>query len=143
MFGNAVTLGTNTQGVFTSNAVNLTSSDTITDSIARLNQALSFVQPPFIPRGTDPSNWDQNLQLGMYSVKRDSWSATIGTPTNAYPTGLLSILTSDDVYVQKFQPNDTTSSSGAEYVRTRVGNGAWTAWARVVSEYGRLDGGTF
>jgi hypothetical protein len=143
LFGNAMTLGTNTAGVLVSNAVTLASTDSVTNSIAKLNQALSYLQPPFVPRGTDPNDWNQNLTLGLYSVKRATWAGTTGTPTEAYSTGLLSVLTSDDIYVQKYQPNDTTSLVGAEYVRTRVGSGAWTAWARVVSDYGRVDGGTF
>jgi len=143
LFGNAVALGTNTAGTFTSNAITLLPTDSVTDSIAKINQAISLLELPFVDHGNDPSNWNLNVNFGLYAVKRSSWSATAGTPNDAWPTGLLTVLVSEDVVVQKYQPNDTTTEYGAEYVRTKVGSADWTGWARVVSEYGALDGGTF
>ena len=46
ILGNAVLLGTNTNGNFTSNAVILTNTDTVTDSIAELNVVLGKLVPP-------------------------------------------------------------------------------------------------
>lgn len=97
----------------------------------------------FVSKGADDSNWDQNTTFGIFDVNRVSWSGTIGTPTEAYTVGLLSIFVSDGCVVQKYQPNDTTSLKGAEFVRTKTISGSWTAWSRVVGDTGLVDGGTF
>lgn len=97
----------------------------------------------FISRGSDPADWDQNTTFGLFYVNRVSWSGTVGTPSEAFSAGLLTILTSVDICVQKYQPNDTISLVGSEYVRIKTVTGPWTAWSRVVSETGRVDGGTF
>lgn len=97
----------------------------------------------FVSQGTDPSNWDQNTTFGIYYVNRVSWSGTVGSPTDSYSIGLLSVLVSEGMVVQKYQPNDTSSLLGAEYVRTKSPSGAWTPWQRVISDVGLTDGGSF
>lgn len=97
----------------------------------------------FVNKGPDPSNWDTNITFGIFSVNRVSWSGTVGTPTEAYSVGMLMIFVSDNVVVQKYQPNDTSSLVGAEFVRTKISSGAWTSWTRIVHDAGLLDGGTF
>jgi hypothetical protein len=98
----------------------------------------------FSDRGTDPSNWDSNLSLGMYYVNRTSWSATTGTPVDASTfRGLLTILASEDMVVQKYQPNDTTSQYGSEWVRVKAPAGPWTSWSRVVGDTGVVEGGSY
>ena len=97
----------------------------------------------FISQGNDPSNWDANFLLGIYFVNRDSWSGTVGVPTETSSTGLLSIFTSGTMVVQKYQPSDIGSAYGAEYARTKVSTGPWSSWVKSVGDGGSLDGGTF
>lgn len=97
----------------------------------------------FVNKGADPSNWDTNTIFGLYSVNRVSWSGTIGTPTEAYSTGMLIVFVSDNTVVQKYQPNDTSSLYGAEFVRIKVATSPWTDWTRIVNDAGLVDGGTF
>lgn len=105
-----------------------------------LSSALSL---GFVSQGTDPSNWDQNTTFGIYYVNRVSWSGTVGSPTDASPIGMLSVLVSEGMVVQKYQPNDTTSLMGSEWVRTKSPSGSWTPWARVINDVGLTDGGSF
>ena len=97
----------------------------------------------FVDKGEDPGNWDTNTLFGVFGVNRVSWSGTIGAPTDAYHVGLLTVLVSSGVYIQKYQPNDTASLQGAEFFRTKTEGGNWSPWARVVSNMGLLDGGNF
>jgi len=97
----------------------------------------------FVNKGADPSNWDANMTFGLFGVNRVSWSGTIGTPTDAHYVGMLMVLVSDGIYVQKYQPNDTDSLKGAEFYRVKTVSGSWTPWARVVGDTGLVDGGTF
>lgn len=101
------------------------------------------LQQGFVNQGNDPSNWDTNLTFGLYYVGRSDWSATSGTPTEAYPQGLLSVLVAEGMVVQKYQPNDTSSLVGSEWYRIKTPSGAWTAWARHVGSNGGVDGGLF
>jgi len=101
------------------------------------------LQQGFVNQGTDPSNWDTNYTFGLYYVNRNSWSATVGTPTEAYYEGLLSVLVAEGMIVQKYQPNDTSSLVGSEWVRVKSPSGNWTVWSRVIGDNGRLDGGSF
>ena len=105
-----------------------------------LNQNL---QSGFVNQGTDPSDWNQNYTLGLYYVNRPSWSATTGTPTDAYPEGMLSVLVAEGMIVQKYQPNDTTSLVGSEWYRVKSPSGDWTDWSRTVGDNGSVDGGNF
>lgn len=105
-----------------------------------LSSALSL---GFVSQGTDPSNWDQNTTFGIYYVNRVSWSGTAGSPTEAAPVGLLSVLVSEGMVVQKYQPNDTTSLMGSEWARTKSPSGSWTPWARTINDVGLTDGGSF
>lgn len=97
----------------------------------------------FVSKGSDPSNWDTNTTFGLYNVNRISWSGTVGTPTEANTVGMLVVFVSENTVVQKYQPNDTASLYGAEYVRIKAIGGAWSSWSRVVGDTGLVDGGTF
>ena len=97
----------------------------------------------FVNKGPDPSNWDTNTTFGLFSVNRVSWSGTIGAPSDAYTVGMLVVFVTDNTVVQKYQPNDTSSLVGAEFVRTKVGNGSWTPWIRMIGDVSLVDGGTF
>lgn len=97
----------------------------------------------FVSKGSDPSNWDTNTVFGLYNVNRISWSGTVGTPTEANTVGLLTVFVSENTVVQKYQPNDTASMYGAEYVRIKAIGGSWSSWSRVVGDTGLVDGGTF
>ena len=97
----------------------------------------------FVGQGNDPSNWNTNMTLGLYYVNRTSWSGTVGSPTDAYGVGLLQVLISGEMVVQKYQPNDTSSLVGSEFVRTKVIPDSWTNWSRTIGDTGSLDGGTF
>lgn len=101
------------------------------------------LQQGFVNQGTDPSNWDTNYTFGLFYVNRDSWSATVGTPTEALSRGLLSVLVAEGMVVQKYQPNDTESLVGSEWVRIKSPAGVWAPWSRVIGDNGRLDGGSF
>jgi len=105
-----------------------------------LNQT---AQSGFVNQGTDPSDWDQNFTLGLYYVSRPDWSATTGTPTDAYSEGMLSVLVAEGMIVQKYQPNDTASLTGSEWYRVKSPAGNWTDWSRVVGDNGSVDGGIF
>ena len=97
----------------------------------------------FADQGNDPSNWDTNYKFGVYFVNRTGWSGTTGTPTQTRSTGILNVITSGDMILQKYQPSDVGSLNGAEYLRIKVGMGNWGEWNRTVAEGGLLDGGTF
>lgn len=97
----------------------------------------------FADQGADPSNWDQNYKFGLYYVNRVSWSGTAGTPTDATSIGILNVITSGNIVIQKYQPSDIGTTYGSEFVRIKVGSGAWSPWNRSVAEGGFLDGGTF
>jgi hypothetical protein len=97
----------------------------------------------FVNKGSDPSNWDTNTTFGLYSVNRISWSGTVGTPNEAESVGLLTVFVSENTVVQKYQPNDTTSLYGAEFVRIKISTNDWSDWTRMVGETGLVDGGTF
>lgn len=95
----------------------------------------------FIGQGSDPSNWDTNTRLGIYDVDRQSWSGTVGTPTDAYSIGLLVVFVSGSHIVQRYQPSNEISAN-VEYIRTKIGAGSWSSWSQA-SDGGSLDGGTF
>lgn len=101
------------------------------------------LQQGFVNQGNDPSNWDTNLTFGIYYVGRSDWSGTVGTPTDAYPQGLLSVLVAEGMVVQKYQPNDTITLVGSEWYRIKAPSGSWTSWARHVGDSGGIDGGNF
>lgn len=62
LFGNAIQLGANTAGQLVSNAVTLTSTTSVTDSVARLNQVLGKLVPP------SPPPFPNNTTLTISSV---------------------------------------------------------------------------
>lgn len=128
---NAQISGTTTANVVTAN------------SITVANLIVTGGTNGFDSKGADPSNWDTNLVFGLFGVNRTSWSGTIGTPTDAYYVGMLTVLVSDGIYVQKYQPTDTTSLKGAEFYRTKTVGGSWTSWSRVIGNTGLVDGGNF
>jgi hypothetical protein len=97
----------------------------------------------FVDQGNDPSNWDLNTKIGLYYVSRNGWSGTVGTPTQTTSTGILNVLTSGDMVLQKYQPSDVGALNGAEFVRIKIGFGSWGPWTRTIAEGGLLDGGTF
>lgn len=100
----------------------------------------------FVGQGGDPSNWDNNTKLGIYNVNRGDWSGTVGTPTDASTVGLLTVLTSGEMTVQRYQQN-IVDNVAVEYVRTKLGNNPWSTWNQSVDGStmtgGSMDGGTF
>lgn len=100
----------------------------------------------FVGHGSDPSNWDTNIKLGIYNVNRPDWSGTVGTPTDANPVGLLIVLTSGGMTVQRYQQN-IENLTAIEYVRTKSGNNSWSQWRQSADgasfSGGSFDGGTF
>ena len=107
------------------------------------NAINNVVQQGFVNQGTDPSDWSQNYTLGLYYVNRPDWSGTTGTPTDAQPEGLLSVLVADGMIVQKYQPNDTASLVGSEWFRTKSPLTGWSNWSRAIGDNGGVDGGNF
>lgn len=97
----------------------------------------------FSSQGSDPSNWDQNNRLGLYFVNRQSWSGTVGTPTESSAIGLLTVFASGDITVQKYQPYNVGSTYGSEYIRIKLILGNWSEWNKTLDEGGSLDGGSF
>ena len=95
----------------------------------------------FVGHGSDPNNWDNNVKLGLFNVNRDSWSGTVGSPTDANSVGLLAVFASGGNVVQRYQPA-TELETTVEYVRTKVGAGAWSPWAQATNG-ANVDGGTF
>jgi hypothetical protein len=95
----------------------------------------------FVGHGSDPSNWNTNIKLGLYDVNRLSWSGTLGSPTDAIPIGLLAVFVSGFNVVQRYQPSNDSLIT-VEYVRTKIGNDDWSPWSQA-SDGARLDGGTF
>lgn len=100
----------------------------------------------FVGHGSDPSNWDTNLRLGIYNVDRTDWSGTVGTPTDANTVGLLVVLSSGSMTVQRYQQN-IEGSIAIEYVRTKSGANNWSPWKQAADGAsltgGSFDGGTF
>lgn len=95
----------------------------------------------FVGQGTDPSDWNMNTNLGLYYVNRESWGGTIGTPLDTPTVGMLTVFVTGDIVVQRYQPG-LAGLATAEYVRTKVGSGAWSAWNQS-SSGATLDGGNF
>lgn len=68
--GNTITLGSNTTGQLVSNAVTLTTSTTVTNGIAQINQVLGKLVPP------SPGNFPNSTSLSL------SGTSTLGRMTN-------------------------------------------------------------
>lgn len=101
------------------------------------------LQQGFVNQGNDPSNWDNNYTFGLYYVGRSDWSGTSGTPVDAHPQGLLSVMVAESMIVQKYQPYDTSTVVGSEWYRVKAPSSGWTFWARHVGSNGGLDGGSY
>ena len=95
----------------------------------------------FVGHGSDPSNWNNNVKLGLYDVNRGSWSGTVGSPTDAVPVGLLAVFVSGSNVVQRYQPTNESLVT-VEYVRTKIGDAMWSPWSQA-TEGANVDGGTF
>ena len=70
LYGNLIPLGPNTAGQLVSNAVTLTTTTTVTNGIAQLNQVLGKLVPP------SPGNFPNNASLSLSGL------STIGRMTN-------------------------------------------------------------
>ena len=144
--GNGLTVG-NTTITSISVATETVTTTTLTVGNATIGNlhitgSVTGVNFGMVSQGSDPSNWDTNVTLGLYYVNRVSWSGTVGTPSDAYGVGLLMVLPSNDAIVQRYQPSETDASA-AEYFRSKIGAGAWTSWYRTSITSGNLDGGSF
>lgn len=97
----------------------------------------------FVSHGTDPANWDQNTKFGLFYVSRGDWAGTTGTPTLANSVGLLTVLVSADMCVQKYQSVGTGFTIGSEYSRIYTTISGWLPWSKVLVDTDIIDGGTF
>ena len=100
----------------------------------------------FVGQGSDPGDWDTNIKLGIYNVNRADWSGTSGAPTDAKSVGLLTVLASGNIVVQRYQ-QAIENNVAVEYVRTKAGTNPWSAWNQAADgaslSGGYLDGGSF
>lgn len=66
--GNTIPMGTNSAGTLVSNAVSLTTSSTVTDSIAQLNQILGKLVPPAPPNFSNNTTISINNAVSTYKM---------------------------------------------------------------------------
>ena len=139
-----VTVGINGTGnvaVFTTTGVSLTG-NVVANNISGNGSAITSVMAD---RGGDQNNWDTLTQMGVYTVNRVSWSATIGTPTDSQVyVGLLQVMNSTSTAItQVFLPGTVESGNVKIQWNRSYWSGTWTSWYKIVNDYQVVSGGEF
>lgn len=98
-------------------------------------------------RGPDSINWNQIVDMGLYTVNRISWSGTIGTPLDSQVfKGTLEVLVSstqtDTSITQNFYPGEQITDAAVQFTRSNW-NGVWTHWQKIINTNQIVSGGEF
>lgn len=98
-------------------------------------------------RGADSNNWDNLIQMGLYTVNRDSWSGVTGAPLDCLIfVGVLEVLRTTDgdnlSITQCFMPGEQQADVTTQFTRS-YWNGEWTGWIKGLNDSQVLVGGSF
>jgi hypothetical protein len=98
-------------------------------------------------RGADGNNWDNITVMGVYTVNRDSWTGTTGTPLDSQIfVGTLEVMVTstetDTAITQIFYPGITNSNPAVQFNRSNW-DGVWTDWYRMLNQEQIVNGGLF
>jgi hypothetical protein len=98
-------------------------------------------------RGADANNWNNITVMGTYTVSRNSWAGTTGTPLDSQIfVGTLEVMVAstntDTAITQIFYPGITNSDPAVQFNRSNW-NGAWTDWYKILNQEQIVSGGLF
>lgn len=98
-------------------------------------------------RGADANNWNNITVMGTYTVNRNSWAGTTGTPLDSQIfVGTLEVMVAstntDTAITQIFYPGITNSDPAVQFNRSNW-NGAWTDWYKILNQEQIVSGGLF
>jgi len=98
-------------------------------------------------RGADANNWNNITVMGTYTVSRNSWAGTTGTPLDSQIfVGTLEVMVAstntDTAITQIFYPGITNSDPVVQFNRSNW-NGVWTAWYQMLNQEQIVSGGLF
>jgi len=98
-------------------------------------------------RGADANNWNNITVMGTYTVSRNSWAGTTGTPLDSQIfVGTLEVMATstdtDTAITQIFYPGITNSDPAVQFNRSNW-NGTWTNWYKILNQEQIVSGGTF
>jgi hypothetical protein len=98
-------------------------------------------------RGADANNWNNITVMGTYTVSRNSWAGTTGTPLDSQIfVGTLEVMVTstntDTAITQIFYPGITNSDPAVQFNRSNW-NGTWTNWYKILNQEQIVSGGTF
>ena len=96
-------------------------------------------------RGSDQNDWNTLTQMGVYTVNRNSWSGTTGTPLDSQVfVGLLEVKNSTSTAIEQvFYPGTVTSGNVKIQWNRANWAGSWTAWIKIVNDEQVVLGGTY
>lgn len=97
-------------------------------------------------RGSDQNDWNTLIQMGVYTVNRESWSGTTGTPLDSQVfVGLLEVKNSSNLgIVQVYSPGEVDDPNNVKIQWNRnYWDGIWTQWVRMTNDQQQIDGGGF
>lgn len=143
--------GTGNVAVFSSSGLNITGNLSVTGNITGnyIKGDGTELTGVMTDRGSDPNNWDNAIQMGVYQVNRTSWSGTSNTPLDSLIyTGLLEVKNSSNAVIeQNFYPGNvatwTAGNVRTQYNRTYWSSEGWSAWYYVVNNDQIVVGGDF
>ena len=98
-------------------------------------------------RGADANNWNNITVMGTYTVSRNSWAGTTGTPLDSQIfVGTLEVMATstntETAITQIFYPGITNSDPAVQFNRSNW-NGTWTNWYKILNQEQIVSGGTF
>lgn len=96
-------------------------------------------------KGNDVNNWNALTQMGVYTVNRNSWSGTVGTPLDSQVyVGLLEVKNSTDNAIEQLFYPGTVENGNVKIQWNRANwGGSWTAWVKIVNDFQVVQGGEF
>lgn len=96
-------------------------------------------------RGGDAANWNAMTQMGVYTVNRDSWAGTSGTPLDSQVfVGLLEIKNSTGTALEQIFYPGTVEDGNVKIAWNRTyWGGSWSAWYKIVNDDQVVSGGSF
>jgi len=96
-------------------------------------------------RGVDQPNWDNLIQMGVYTVNRTSWAGTTGTPLDSQVfVGLLEVKNSTGTAIEQVFYPGTVEPNDVKIQWNRANwLGLWTAWIKIVNDDQFVLGGSY
>jgi hypothetical protein len=140
--GNTTTGNLLTGGLISATG-NITSTGNITGNYVNGNGAA--LVSVMSDRGNDTNNWNTLTQMGVYTVNRNSWSGTVGTPLDSQVyVGLLEVKNSTDNAIEQLFYPGTVENGNVKIQWNRANwGGSWTAWVKIVNDFQVVQGGEF